>query len=233
MDDFPPMPDPAAASTDPGHPRGDDRLEMLVALAHGVVERQQDDPFGNPVLAMALLVSRRLDEGALSLEDIDHLVRQLRDDAFLQRAERLGRYVGVAGARVAGGGDMEARLRRIAARLIRPDPDDSPVPLAQFRAAVQRVRYAAVFTAHPTFALATEAYAALAASASGSPCLPSLASQRPALPTLEDEFQHAVAAILRGRDAIDKLNEALLREAASYWPQAWSTLSPCPLILSS
>ncbi len=233
MDDFPPMLDPAApdpAATPP--PTGDDRLEMLVALAQGIVERQQDDPFGNPVLAMALLVSRRLEEGVLSLEDIDQLVRELRDDAFLRRAERLRGYVGLDGGQDADG-DMPTRLGRIAARLIRPDPDDSPVPLAQFRASVQRVRYAAVFTAHPTFALAGGAYAALAASASGSPRLPEPGSQRPAVPTLEDEFQLAVAAILRGRDAIDKLNAALLREAALHWPQAWTTLSPCPLILTS
>ena len=224
MDDFLPTPDPA-----PPDPADDDRLETLVALAQGVVERQRDDPFGNPVLAMALLVSRRLDEAVLSLDDIDDLVRQLRDEAFLQRAGRLARYVGAA----PDSGDTQGRLGRIAERLIRPDPDDSPVPLAQFRAAVQRVRYAAVFTAHPTFALATDAYAALAASAGGSPGLPDPGSQRPAVPTLEDEFRHAVAAILRGRDAIDKLNAALLREAARIWPQSWSTLSPCPLILAS
>ncbi len=217
MDDLPHT-HPAAA---------DGRLDSLVTLAKGIVERQEEDPFGNPVLAMALLVSRRLDEGILSLDDLDHLVRQLRDEAFLARGARLGAYVGVEGEAT------ETRLDRIAARLIRPDPNDSPVPLAQFRAAVQRVRYAAVFTAHPTFALATEAYAALVATASGSPRLPDLGSQRPDVPTLEDEFEHAVAAILRGRDAIDKLNAALLAEAARYWPHAWTTLSPCPLILTS
>ena len=226
--DGPQTPEPGLSTSPAGPARsGDDRLEKLVALARGIVERQEDDPFGNPVLAMALLVSRRLDEGVLELDDIEQLVRQLRDEAFGRRAVRLRGYVGIQDE------PIPARLDRIAHKLIRPDPDDSPVPLAQFRAAVQRVRYAAVFTAHPTFALATEAYAALADSASGAPRLPELASQRPSTPTLEDEFQHAAAAILRGRDAIDRLNAALLREAARYWPQAWSTLNPCPLILTS
>jgi len=67
----------------------DGRLDTLIALAQGIVERQEDDPFGNPVLAMALLVSRRLDEGILSLDDIEDLIRQLRDEAFLERATRL------------------------------------------------------------------------------------------------------------------------------------------------
>ncbi len=227
MDDLPlksaPLPRDAQ-----GDDQADNRLETLVELARGVLERQQDDPFANPVLAMALLVSRRLDESVLNLDDIEHLVRKLRDEAFLARAERLHAYVGVAEE------DTGARLARIAAKLVRPDPEDSPVPLAQFRAAVQRVRYAAVFTAHPTFSLAPDAYTALAASASGAPCLPEPGgSQRPPVPTLEDEFQHAVQAILRGRNAIDSLNAALLQEAAQTWQQAWSSLIPCPLILAS
>ena len=236
--------DPALAADAPRAAPGlDARLESLVALARGIVERQEDDPFGNPVLAMALLVSRRLDEGVLGLGDLDDIVRQLRDEAFLARAGRLRAYVGLQGE------PTEDRLARIAARLIRPDPHDSPVPLAQFRAAIQRVRFAAVFTAHPTFALSDNAYASLAASASAalatsasaslaasagaSPRLPEPGSQRRLAPTLEEEFGHAVAAILRGRDAIDALNAALLREAARHWPQAWSALIPCPLILTS
>ena len=225
MDDVVQTPDGPAA-----------RLETLVALAQGVVERQQDDPFGNPVLAMALLVSRRLDEGALTLEDIEQLVRQLRDEAFLARAARLRTYVGLPpenASRDNAGQDNAARLSGLAARLARPDPNDSPVPLAQFRAAVERVRYGAVFTAHPTFALQSSAYAALAASASGTAQLPDLETQRPNVPTLEDEFQLAAQAILRGRDALDALNAALLAEAARIWPQAWTTLSPRPIVLAS
>ncbi|WP_428392114.1 phosphoenolpyruvate carboxylase [Lichenicoccus sp.] len=208
-------------------------LDRLVALAQGVVERQQDDPFGNPVLAMALLVSRRLDEGALSLEDIDQLVRQLRDEAFLARATRLRSYVGLDETGPGDAGSNAGRLSRLAARLARPDPNDSPVPLAQFRAAIERTRYGAVFTAHPTFALQSRAYAALAANASGTAQRPDADTQRPDVPTLEDEFQLASEAILRGRDALDALNMALLTEAARIWPQAWTTLRPRPIVLAS
>ncbi len=224
-------PAPADLASDPGHPT-DPRLDQLVLLAAQLVERQDEDPFGNPVRAIALQLSRRLDEGSLSIEDINGLVCRLRDDAFETRAARLARYVGLDG--VPGGPvKTDTRLRRIAARLIRPDPDDSPIPLAQFRAAIHRTRFAAVFTAHPTFALATPVYAALAATASGTRTMPDLASQRPAAPTLGDEFALAVEAILRGRNAIDKLNRALLEEAAGYWPQHWSSLTPRPLILAS
>ena len=214
-----------------------DKLGTLTALAQGVIERQQDDPFGNPVLSMALLVSRRLDEGILDLDDIERLICQLRDEAFLARGARLRAYVGMPDT-ASFEEAHRRRLDRLATRLVRPDPEDSPVPLAQFRAAVQQVRYAAVFTAHPTFALDTAAYERLAACASDGPCAPTpgapiQGSQRPRPPLLEDEFQAACDAIGRGRNAIDTLNAALLREAARTWPQAWTTLNPCPLVLAS
>ncbi|WP_419729245.1 phosphoenolpyruvate carboxylase [Lichenicola sp.] len=223
MDDLP----PASSEPDRRH-APNQRLDQLVAQAAHLVERQEEDPFGNPVLAIALQLSRRLDEASLSIEDVNGLVCRLRDDAFEERAARLARYVGLA-----AGPDNLGRLEQIAARLIRPDPNDSPIPLAQFRAAIHRTRFAAVFTAHPTFALPPPVYAALAATASGTRTMPDLASQRPTTPTLTDEFDLAVAAILRGRDAIDKLNAALLQEAARYWPQAWTSLVPRPLILAT
>ncbi len=221
--------DARPAYPSPADPRlADPRLDQLIATAGQIVERQSEDPFGNPVLGIALHLSRRMDEGSLGIESMGALIRRLRDDAFAKRAERLGRYVGLV-----PGQDTGFRLHRLAARLIRPDPNDSPVPLAQFRKAIQRTRFAAVFTAHPTFALTPAAYAALAAVASGDRGIPEPASQRPNAPTLEEEFQLAVAAILRGRDAIDKLNRALVEEAAQVWPQAWTSLLPRPLILTS
>ncbi len=206
----------------------DPRLDQLLAMAGQIVERQAEDPFGNPVLGIALHLSRRMDEGSLGVELLGELVRRLRDDAFAKRAARLARYVGLA-----PGVDTTARLRRLATGLIRPDPDDSPVPLAQFRKAIHRTRFAAVFTAHPTFALIPPAYAALAAAASGDDSAPEPSSQRPSAPTLEEEFRLAAEAVLRGRDAIDKLNRALVEEAAAVWPHAWTGLVPRPLILAS
>ncbi len=102
------------------------------------------------------------------------LIRHLRDDAFAARARRLAAYVGGTDPAQAAAG-----LALLAARLIRPDPDDSPVPLAGFRAAVERPRFAAVFTAHPTFALPEAVFAALAAEASGRPAGTCFLSHRP------------------------------------------------------
>ncbi|MBV9116320.1 MAG: phosphoenolpyruvate carboxylase, partial [Acetobacteraceae bacterium] len=101
------------------------------------------------------------------------------------------------------------------------------------RASVARPRYAAVFTAHPTFALSPEAAASLAALASGAAEAPALGSHRPPPITLGEEFARAVAAISNGRDALDRLNDALLAIASKAWPERWTELLPCPIVLAS
>jgi phosphoenolpyruvate carboxylase len=185
------------------------------------------NPFSNPVLLASLTISRRIDAGELSLEALAGLIGVLRDAAFADRARRIAGYVGGTEP-----GASAASLATIAARLIRPDPADSPVPLAVFRAAVERPLVAAVFTAHPTFSLPEPVGAALAETASGRPC-PGFASHRPQRITLEDEFRRATTAIAHGRDALDRLTAAILEAARDTWPGRWQALVPRPVILTS
>jgi phosphoenolpyruvate carboxylase len=123
-------------------------------------------------------------------------------------------------------------LANLAARLIRPDPADSPVPLAAFRAAVEKPRFSAVFTAHPTFSLPAPVEAALAEAASGREAA-HFPSHRPSRITLEDEFARATHAIVHGRDALDTLTEAILDAARQTWPGRWHEMIPRPIILAS
>src|SRR4029077_18723899 len=90
------------------------------------------------------------------------LIDHLRGVAFADRARRIADYVG--GTDIAA---HTATLRELARRLLRPDPDDSPVRWAEYRALVERTRFAAVFTGHPTFALPAAVGHALAETASG------------------------------------------------------------------
>ena len=200
----------------------------LVSLTERLRDRHDEDPFGNPVLSVALMISRRLDRNELSMDDLTGLIQHFRDQAFAERAQRLSAYV--------GGTDMDATrqsLATLAERLVRPDPADSPVPLAAFRAATERRRFAAVFTAHPTFSLPRPVNAALAEAACGHPPDASFASHRPAPITLEAEFDQSVAAIVHGRDALDALNEAILSEARATWPNRWADVTPTPVILAT
>lgn len=202
--------------------------EDLLALTASQRERLALDPFGNPVLSTALAISRRIDRAELDIPAIAGLIATLRDGAFHARAVRLATYVGGTDP-----AQNRAALAALAARLVRPDPADSPVPLAAFRDEVERIRFAAVFTAHPTFAIPLPVAEALAETASGRHVDTCFVSHRPTRPTLEEEFAQATAAIARGRDALDSLSAALLTAARSAWPGRWMDIVPTPVILAS
>ncbi|HET7879549.1 MAG TPA: phosphoenolpyruvate carboxylase [Acetobacteraceae bacterium] len=202
-------------------------VQELLELTARTTDSAADDPFGNPVLLVSLAISRRIEAGALDDLTLGALIQHLRDGAFADRARRIAGYV--------GGTDPAAHtatLRELAQRLMRPDPNDSPVRWAEYRALVERSRFAAVFTAHPTFALPVPAAHALAETASGRPTS-TASSHRPPPITLPEEFAQAADAIAHGRDAIDQFNAVLLSVARSGWPDRWTELDPRPVILSS
>ncbi len=203
-------------------------IDDLLALVARRMAQIDEDPFGNPVMSVALAITRLIDDNELDAASISAIVRRLRDDAFNDRARRLAAYVGTTDVAA-----NEAALATVAQTVFRPDPSDSPVRWADFRASIERARYAAVFTAHPTFSLAPEAAAALAAVASGAAPPPEMVSHRPPPITLAEEFVQAVAAISNGRDALDRLNDALLATAAKAWPGRWTELLPRPIVLAS
>jgi len=205
-----------------------DDAAALIALVHESRARAVQDPFGNPVLAAALAISRQLDEGRLDEAQLAGLVAFLRDAAATDRARRLADYVGGTDPAAS-----RAALARLAERLVRPNPDDSPLPLREVRALIERPRYACVFTAHPTFAVAPEVYAIIAATAGGEPAGSYPLSHRPPKPTLEDEFDAANIAISHGRDALDELCGAMLDAARPAFPQTWTGLNPAPVVLAS
>ncbi|HEX2943699.1 MAG TPA: phosphoenolpyruvate carboxylase, partial [Rhodopila sp.] len=199
----------------------------LLDLTARLGARADEDPFGNPVLSVSLAITRQMDAGALAEKDIGALIRHLRDAAFSDRAARLAAYVGGVDT-VAN----DAALARLAQQLLRPDPNDSPVRWAEYRALTEHTRFAAVFTAHPTFSLPLLVNRALAEAACGRPA-PAFESHRPPPITLQEEFDQAVAAIANGRDAIDRFNAALITVARGTWRDRWTALTPRPVILST
>ncbi len=206
----------------------EDLARNLLALVATLRDRHDSDPFGNPVLSAALAISRRIDRDDLTIEAIEALVLHLTHIAANDRAKRLAAYV--------GGTNLAATDRvfvTLAERLVRPDPADSPVPLLQFRRSVERARFAAVFTAHPTFSLPAEIGADLARAATDGGPLARHGSHRPSGVTLAEEFAQAVDAIVHGRDALDALAAAILSTARATWPTRWTEIVPAPVILAS
>ena len=82
------MPDvPAASETSA-------LAQELLDLTARLGARASEDPFGNPVLSVSLAITRQLDAGDLTEDDIAGLIRYLRDAAFTDRAARIPDYLG-------------------------------------------------------------------------------------------------------------------------------------------
>lgn len=204
--------------------------DLLGAVAQARIDAQED-PFGSPVLRVTLWLTRRMDRGELTLEAALELVRHLGREALRERAVRTADYVGLSE-------DGDAALVALAERLAQAAASTG-TPFESFEAMVARARFAAVYTAHPTFGMTRTLAHALAGLASGDDA-PSevidaadLSFRPDARITLQDEFEQARFSVRHARDAIDRLNAALLGAARKRWPERWRELAPRPLILGS
>ncbi|BDC45494.1 phosphoenolpyruvate carboxylase [Paraburkholderia terrae] len=197
--------------------------DRLLALVEGTRARTGGDPFGNPVLTIAFELMRQMESGELDDDDTRALICHLRDHAFSDRAARIARYV--------GGVEMGANDRafaEVARNVVYAQPQDWDA----LRAQLERTRYAAVFTGHPTFALPPDIGRHLAEHACGA-TREHYASHRPGTITLIDEFEQAAIAIANARDALDRFNAALLEAARERYRERWTTLVPKPLVVST
>ena len=135
---------------------------LAAELQAAIVEARRDaqeDPFGNPVLSVALWLTRRMDRAEITTDSALELVRHLGRQALAARAGRTAAYVGLTSGPDAALGAIAHRLANTAF--------SREKSFAHFAASVQRVRFAAVFTAHPTFGMSRKLSLALAALASG------------------------------------------------------------------
>ncbi|ACL59371.1 phosphoenolpyruvate carboxylase [Methylobacterium nodulans ORS 2060] len=203
----------------------------LLQLVEQVRQQASEDPFRNPVLTVALAISRRMDRGEVTEGDLDGLFRSLRLQALEDRAARLRAYVGLSEE---AGDD----LGRAVPLVFGETADD----FEAVRARIGRPRFAAVFTAHPTFGM-PKAVAHLLAEAASTPSpearrgllteAAALSSRPDPVITLNDEFEQARFSVQHGRAALDGLNEALLRAARERWPDRWLELVPQPVVIAS
>src|SRR5579872_4810604 len=68
--------------------------QELLELTARATARAEEDPFGNPVLLVALAISRRMGAGTFDDDAIAALIGYLREAAFYDRAHRIADYVG-------------------------------------------------------------------------------------------------------------------------------------------
>ena len=125
----------------------DDLLERLAELA----QRTAETPLFNPVFQLSLDLSRQLESGDISLDDIESMLAELECQSLKSRATRFRRNHAPVSPEA-----NDAALAETAST------DD----FEAFRAQWENPGMHAVFTAHPTFLLTPEQTEAFAKSAS-------------------------------------------------------------------
>jgi phosphoenolpyruvate carboxylase len=190
-------------------------LAALEARLGELHQRTRETPLFNPVFQLSLDLSRAIEAGETSLDDVAALVAELECDGLKARARK---------------------LRTLLAPPAAPTPSAEAEDFAAFAARWENQQLHAVFTAHPTFLLspAQSEAVAMAASAPGevddSAC--AVPATRTAV-TLEHEHRAAMDAMARAQDARDVIVARLIAEARERWPQEWRALRPLPFRFAS
>jgi phosphoenolpyruvate carboxylase len=188
-------------------------VEALLARLEALHARTEETPLFNPVFQLSLDLSREIESGALALDECEALIADLECRALESRAAHLRALVEPV--------EPEANLAALEACAAQDD-------FEAFRACWESPQLHAVFTAHPTFLLAPEEAAAVAAKASagnGSACVVTV--ERPAI-TLAYEHDEAMRAIANAQDARDRIVGRLLETAHKRWPDEWHGFAPLP-----
>jgi len=210
----------------------------------------EEDPFSNPVLLLSLDLSRRIAQGRLSYSALEQLVQYLTVDGFVERARRLGAYIGETDP-----GANEKRLEACFRRLAEPrTPEEvgERADHARFEVFRQRLEgevFGIVITAHPTFSLTGDLMHALSTLAAdrdddgaalggkGRRALIDLARQTEHRPdsALDLEAEHAMSLQAIGNilDGLRRAYAIALDVARDLYPDRWTELRPRLMTVAS
>ena len=201
----------------------------------------EENPFANPILLLAVHLTRRLEAGNISFSALEQLIQFLNAHAFVLRAERLNRYVGEM--------DPLENLSSLKEFILGLEGLGEKRDFLKFSKNLSRELFGIVVTAHPTFALRKELLKALADLASGRNMagvplnedqvreLLTLAFRAEHLPdpeiTLEKEHALALEALFNLKKALLRLYDLIFRLAREYFPENWWEVHPRLITLAS
>ncbi|MBV8139927.1 MAG: phosphoenolpyruvate carboxylase [Deltaproteobacteria bacterium] len=232
------MAKPKTASESDSNDRGTQPIRNLIAELEAVRTRESEDPFSNPILVLALRLVSRIDDQELSIGALDELVQSLTTDAFLDRARRLGDYLGET--------DLRANTQAVA-DLVQSLANSGSY--GGFRDQVEQCRFGVVFTAHPTFWIPLEQALVLVELATGQTrdgvpldiCAKAertagacrLNHRPPVNLSIDVEHMWSLEALRHAHDALETIHRIVLRVARARWPDRWASLNPRLISLAS
>lgn len=224
--------------------------DLLEDLRRHVGEAREN-PFANPVQLLALDLSRRIADGRLDYAALEQLVQFLTVDGFLDRARRLGSYVGETDPE-ANADRLSALFRGLAAPRGAEETGEAGGEIVRFdlfRRRVEEEVFGIVFTAHPTFNLSGGLMHALATLAAGRDDdgrplddaararlvdAARRAEHRPDRP-LDLNREHALSlqAIAHAQEALRRAYGILFDVAREIYPDRWRELTPRLMTVAS
>ena len=175
------------------------------------------DPHVNPVKLLSYSISRDLEKGRLSLDDIETALCSLNRGALRSRGQRLRQR-----AQLDQLVDNQKNIDLIAT-------EKAKLGFKAFRHWIETEAIGLVTTAHPTFALTSKARKTLLNSALNKPAGRQLHIKdliRHSPPTLNDEHDEAMECIHHMHAAIDRVNSRLLEIAQQHFPKEWHKIIP-------
>lgn len=121
--------------------------DQLIDELRSLRTRIPDEPFLNPIMEVAFKLSRHLESGSTSINDVKGMAGRLMDRAAIRRAKRLRESLELV--------DQKTTLKQfadfVAQRVDRTA--DSESAFQKFKERWSRARSGIVFTAHPTFGM--------------------------------------------------------------------------------
>lgn len=205
--------------------------------------QESPNPLHNPVDALALKISDRIEAGELTDCDLENLVQYLVARAFLFRSTRLGAYVGETNMET-NQLDLKDRLRGLARA-----EGGGKLSIDDFQSKLQREWMGIVITAHPTFGMtevASQDMADLAVDCEkdGAPLSIEARSQiikrtglvphgTPDGIDLQSELAQSYVAIEEINRSLSRLYDGTIDVAQELYPEAWHTICPRLMTVAS
>jgi phosphoenolpyruvate carboxylase len=183
-----------------------------------------DQPFLNPIMDVAFGLSRRLESGETSIDDVKAMTGRLMDSALKRRAIRLRERLNLV--------DQHTTLKEfsdfVAARIDNSVGDDEA--FEKFSKRWSRARTGVVFTAHPTFGLSDALTTKLLSVASGEKNPDDVSIDLPHRPDAEIplSYEHARAqhAVVNTRQGLVDLLQTFFAVAVERFGERAYSLRP-------
>ncbi|MCF6199132.1 MAG: phosphoenolpyruvate carboxylase [Hyphomicrobiaceae bacterium] len=197
--------------------------------------RVQNDPQFLPVKQLAFEMSRDMEKGTVSQDDLRQVTHRLCNEALLYRAGKMRQRLGETD---------EGKVLERFAKLVKASTQNEGAPVAfeDFRAMWEHPLNGAVFTAHPTFMMSRELRGVLVdligqkselSEQNVASRLKNLRHGPDKQISLQNEHEEVQEALANAQQASQQMIGVILEVARQTYSEEWKAINPNPVELNS